>query len=152
MSQLDPNILKRNLPEDIHAAIDQVDSNVDLAVNEVVNKFKAFANGVADKFEQGQFEAELQGKLDAIQQDLNTDLDRAGSVAANLKDLAKQADEAASKADMTKLSQVIGDLSSQADDLTKKLAEFRTKTTTFAQKTGGFIASAAVKTFTGGIG
>lgn len=152
MSELDPNILKRNLPEDIHAAIDQVNSNVESAVKDLVNGFKNYANEVAEQFERKQFSQELQGKIDMIKADLNADLERVQKAGDGLAELAKEALTKAQAANQPGLTSSISAIIEESQALKDKLAAFREKSNTLAEKTGGLIAKAAIKTFTGGIG
>jgi len=152
MSELDPNILKRNLPEDIHVAIDQMNANVDAAVKEVVDKFKSYADEVADQFERRQFSQELQSKLEVVKSDLDTDLGRVQKTTEGLAKLAEDALAKAKAANQPELEASVAAIFTESQALKDKLAAFREKTSTFAEKTGGFIAKSAIKTFTGGIG
>ena len=153
MSELDLNILKRNLPEDIHVAVDQVRTNIDSAVKQIVDGFKKNANDVADRFEKMQFDSDLEGKLNAIRKGITDDLDKLDAEAADLKNLAElvQKTAAASATAAPALATQVQTLVEKSVALTKKLGDFRTKTTTFAEKTGGLIAKSAIRAVTGGV-
>ncbi len=151
MSEFDPNILNRNLPQDIHALIGQVNANVTTAVRKLVDEFRASANNVADQFERRDFSAELKTQLEAIKSDLTEDL---GLLDDSIKELGEAADKAkrASTAAGAELGPAVDTLVSQSKLLDARLKAFRQKVNTFAEKSGGLIAKAAIKTFTGGIG
>ena len=146
---LDPNILKENLPEDIYPVIDQVNANMDAAVRKLVNDFRTKANEKADQFERRQFDQELQDKLDISKRDLQSDLDRVDEMFKEVANLAKKAKDAAAASNFTELKEMTEKLTGETDALRKKLKDFRDKTNTFAEKTGGFIAKAAIKAVTG---
>ncbi len=154
MSEFDPNILNRNLPQDIHALIGQVNANVTTAVRKLVDEFRASANNVADQFERRDFSAELKTQLEAIKSDLTEDL---GLLDDSIKELGEAADKAkrastAAGAAGAELGPAVDTLVSQSKLLDARLKAFRQKVNTFAEKSGGLIAKAAIKTFTGGIG
>ncbi len=151
MSEFDPNILRRNLPEDIHAVIDQVNANVTVAVRQVVDEFRAQANAAADQFAQGNFSGDLQSRLDQVRADVAKDLTAIQDALAQTRQAAQKAADAAKQADPAALNKAVSDLTDQAKAVEQKLQDFRTKVDTFAQKTGGLIAKAAISTFTGGI-
>jgi len=149
MIELDPNILKENLPEDIYPVLDQVNANMDAAVKRIVDDFRTKANEKADQFERRQFDQELQGKLDSTKRDLQSDLDRVDEMFKEVAELAKKAKAAAAAQNFADLTQMTEKLTGETDALQKTLKDFRDKTNTFAEKTGGFIAKAAIKAVTG---
>lgn len=152
MSEIDPNILKRNLPEDVAKVITDVSANVDAAVKELVGGFKAHANQIADKFEKRQFDGELKTQLDEVQKAFDADLKGISDEIGKIAGLAAAADAAAKAIDTKKLLEATDDLVKKTGAVTEKLVDFRAKTTSFGEKTGGLIAKAAIKAFTGGIG
>ena len=151
MSELDPNILKRNLPEDIHAAVDQVKTNVDAAVKDVVDGYRQYANEIADKFERLEFDKDLQSKLDTIKKDYDADFQKIDDDVAKIVKLATDAKAAAGAVTPASLTKLAQDVTDQTDALTKKLKDFRDKTNALAEKTGGLIAKSAIRAVTGGI-
>src|SRR6185369_17152354 len=113
MSAFDPEIMMRNLPEDIKPLVDQVSANVNDAVQKVVGEFKTQAGKIAEDFEAGRFPAELQASLEKISAAHAADLD-------NLR--ASIAEVAALANDLRKFNQDISPnrLSEIARDLTSK--------------------------------
>ena len=148
MSELDPNILKRNLPEDVAKVITEVSANVDAAVNALVGEFKAHANQVADKFEKRQFDGELKAHLDEVQKAFDEDLK---GISDEIRKIHALAAAAANATDPKKLSEATENLKKKTEAVTEKLDEFRDKTKSFGEKTGGLIAKAAIRAVTGGI-
>lgn len=149
MIEIDPNIIKENLPEDIHAVIDQVNANMDAAVKQIVDEFRTKAKETADQFERRQFDKELQEKLDLVKRDLQTDLERMDGAFGEIAKLADEARRLASSQNFTDLKGTTEKLAQETSELQRKLKDFRDKTNTFAEKTGGFIAKAAIKAVTG---
>ncbi|MGC3959810.1 MAG: hypothetical protein QM813_18360 [Verrucomicrobiota bacterium] len=147
MIELDPEIMKRSLPPNIHAAIDQVTANVNVAVDELVNRFVKNAEQAVARIEKGVFTADITKALEQAKQELQADLKSmdarlqtvAGAV-AKANALIEQAGN-----DATALISQLEVVSGAANDLKTELAQFRTKVDTFASKSGGFIASAALK-------
>src|SRR5437016_14285367 len=85
MIQLDPEIMKRSLPPDIHATIDQVTSNVNAAVDKIVDGFIKKAQDAADRFQKGDFTEPIAKALEQSKQELSSDL---ASLEKRLADLA----------------------------------------------------------------
>lgn len=140
------------MPEDLQKALDQMNSNIDGMVKTVVDRFRKQAEDLAKDFENRKFDAELQNKIDLAKNDLNTDLNKIDQSCANLADLARQAKEAADKAAIgSSIAPLLAQLATQTQALQDRLEDFRTKTNTFAEKSGGFIASAAIKAISGGL-
>lgn len=155
MSELDPNILKRNLPEDIHAAVDQVKDNVDSAVKGIVDGYRQYANEVADKFEKLEFDGELRSRIEEIKSNYTKELDRIEdsiqSVTAGIAKLRRDAENSSADAPLQELNRLTRDLDTQANALSDKLKAFRATANKFAEQTGGLIAKTAIRTVTGGI-
>src|SRR5882724_12963955 len=115
--EFDPEVIKRRLPEDIHAVIDQVKANVDLAVTQIVAEFKQNAKKVVTDFENQNYTDDLKAAIkkhtDAFQEDLkqmDTSLVGLRNAATKAADLAKAVDSAA-------LNQAVAELVRQSNDL-----------------------------------
>ena len=152
MSEFDPNILRRNLPEDIHALVDQVNANVNLAVDKIVGDFKEKANATAEQFARHDFSPALKSELESIKRQYQDDLDGLQSSMKKLAEAADAANAAANAANAASLAAALDRLKGQTGGLTDELTRFRHKVDRMAELTSGVIAKAAVKTFTGGIG
>src|SRR5437588_379461 len=144
MSEFDPDVMKRSLPEDIHGVVDQVKANVDLAVAQIVGEFKDNAKKVVADFENQNYtedvKAAIQKQTDAFQEDLK----QMDTTLADLRDAATKAANLAKAADSADLKRAVADLVQQSNDLQSKLKDFKEKTANFGQKVGGAIATAAV--------
>jgi cell division septum initiation protein DivIVA len=151
-SEFDPEIMKRSLPPDIHGVISQVTQNVNLAVARIVGEFKDQAAAAVKRFENQDFSADLDFEIKKTTADLQADLKQFDGALASLRANAAKAAAIAAAADSPALRQAVEDLNRQAEALQAQLKAFKDKTDTFGRKVGGAIASAAVKTFTGGIG
>jgi chromosome segregation ATPase len=153
MIRLDPAILRRSLPPNIHATVDQVTANVDQAVDELIRKFEQSASESLRRLENRQFTAELQQAVDQVKADLEADLRRWDESISNVRDRAQEADALASQlnTNTAQLRQKLAEVTKSASELEARLNEFRSKLGTFAEKSGGLIASAAVKAITGGV-
>ncbi len=152
MSELDPDVMKRSLPADIHGVIDQVNANVDLAVSQIVDEFKANAKKVVTDFQNQNYTDDLKAAIQQHTKAFQDDLTQMDNSLASLRAATARAAELARKLDSTELRQAVGDLVEQSSQLQTKLKDFKQKTNDFGLKVGGAIATAAVKTFTGGVG
>lgn len=147
MIELDPTIMKRSLPQNVYATIDQVTANVNAAVDEIVNQFVANASKAVEKIERGDFTPDIAKALDQAKQDLNTDIKSMDDRLLKVASAVAQANALAQQAnlDTGALVTQLAAVNSAAGELKTDLNNFRTKVDTFATKSGGFIASSALK-------
>ena len=147
MIELDPEIMKRSLPPNIHGTIDQVTANVNLAVDEIVNRFVKNAEATVAKIENGDFTADIAKALEQAKKDLTDDIksmeDRLLAIAAAVSQANALSQQAGVNA--AALSAQLDAVNSASKALKTDLNNFRTKVDTFATKSGGFIASSALK-------
>jgi Sec-independent protein translocase protein TatA len=151
MSEFDPEVLKRSLPPDIHGTIDQVTQNVKQAVGKIVGEFRSHAEAVVKQFESQNFSAELEAEIKKHTTELQNELRQFDTRLVELSNAAAQAAELAQAANAQALRDAVNDLKAKTGALQTRLKDFRDKTETFGRKTGGAIATAAFKSFTGGL-
>jgi uncharacterized membrane-anchored protein YjiN (DUF445 family) len=150
-SEFDPDVLKRSLPPDVHAIIDQVKTNVDAAVDQIVNEFKEEAKKAVAEFQNQNYSDDLKAAIQQHTDRLQSDLKEMDGNVAAMRAAAEKAVKLSQQVESSELRKAVADLVQQSSDLQTKLKDFKEKTTTFGEKVGGAIATAAVKTFTGGI-
>src|SRR5882724_3362189 len=66
MSAFDPEILNRSLPADVHGIVNQVTANVNVAVDDLIKKFKASADQVVADFDNKKFPDQVKVEIDAL--------------------------------------------------------------------------------------
>lgn len=152
LTPLDPQILKQQLPDDIHATVDQVAANVNQSLTKIIDDFKAEAEKRAEAFRTQILPDHLQAEIDALATDfaqsISADLD--GPLAAVKKALAQaEADARAAGAAAPTLLQSVQTLQGNVAQLEGKLNDLRTKVRTAGDKTSRAAVSTALKLFTG---
>ncbi|HVS52883.1 MAG TPA: hypothetical protein VHD62_11065 [Opitutaceae bacterium] len=151
--KIDPEILARNLPEDIHATINQVSANVTVAVNEVVAQFKTALDKELQNLQAGNYSAALQQQIAQVEKSY---ADSAAAMDKEIAALKKAADDAAAAAKTAGASAAalvpqVESMQKSADALAKKMNDLRTEVQNLGSKTAGAMATLAYKTLTGGI-
>ena len=145
--ELNPEIMKRSLPANIHATIDQVTANVNSAVDEIINRFVKNAEAAVTKIEKGDFTGDIAKALEQAKKDLAADIqsmeDRLKAIDAAVSQANQLSQQAGASA--AALSTQLDSVNAAAKALKTELNDFRTKVDTFASKSGGFIASSALK-------
>jgi polyhydroxyalkanoate synthesis regulator phasin len=151
MIELDPEILKRSLPPNIYGTIDQVTANVNHAVDEIIKGFTAKAEEAVKQFEARDFPQKLRNDLDQINKAFTDDLNAWQKNIQDMTTAANNARKIAAAANVAALNEAVDAMETQAKALNDKLDDFRKKANTFAETSGSFIASAAVKMVTSGV-
>ena len=151
--QLDPDVLARNLPDDIQDTVKKVSANVDLVVSGVIAKFQAAAQAELAKFEAGEFSAELQKKIDETQKAYAATADALDQDVRDLKAKADAALLASTQAGATvaALQKEVAALKQAADGLGTKMKQMRTNVEALGSKTASAVATTAYRAFTGGV-
>lgn len=147
---LDPEILKRHLPDDIHATVDQVTANVSQSVDSYIAQFKAAVQKQADDLVAGTSTTQLQSQLKSVTDDFAQQMDLTGDL-ATLKKALSAASAAATAANgaTPQLVKAIGDLQTSAGALDTKINDMRGKVRDFADKSTRLAVATALKAFTG---
>ncbi|HVT74448.1 MAG TPA: hypothetical protein VHD61_15050 [Lacunisphaera sp.] len=145
LEPLDPEILKDSLPADIHAIVDQVTTNVNQAVGDLIQRFRDNAGKVAEDFKNAKFDGEMKAAIDAELNKLTASLnDLQGKTAAATAACARLQAAAAAAAPGA-LTAEIAALGQASADLTTTLTNFQGHVNKLAGNLGGAIASTAVK-------
>jgi uncharacterized protein YoxC len=149
LAPLDPEILKDNLPEDIHGIVDQLTTNVNQAVGDLVQRFRENASQMAEKFKNAEFDGEMKTTIDAELGKLTAALSKVQQSVGDLNAKASLLATAASIAAPGALTKEISDLVTASAAATKTLTDFQTHVNTVGSSMGGAIASTAVKLISG---
>lgn len=147
MIELDPRIMKRSLPPNIHATIDQVTANVNAAVDEIIDRFVQNATTTVERIQKGDFTGEIAMALEQSKKALTDDIDLMDGKLVTLAAANKHTQSLAQNAgaNATQLAQHLTAVNNTVNALQQDLTAFRTKVDTFATKSGSFIASTALK-------
>lgn len=151
--RLDPAILLPNLPSDVHSLVHQASANVDRAVDTIINEFKAETAAQLENFKNKQYPAEVSAALQKEVDALESEFSKVDALAAAIDQAARNAQTAAGAANNANAALTASLQAVNADviKLKTELAEFKKKVQTFGEKSGGALATAAYKAFTGGI-
>jgi chromosome segregation ATPase len=151
--KIDPEILVRNLPEDIHATINQVSANVTVAVNQVVAQFKTSLDKELQNLQAGNYPAELKQQIASVEQSYAETTAALDKEIAALKKVADDAAAAAKTAGASAAALVpqIQAMQQSADALAKKMNDLRSQVQNLGGKTASAMATLAYKSLSGGI-
>lgn len=144
-SELDPDVLKDALPPDVHAIVDQVAANVNIAVKDLVGEFTKNLEATVKQFEQGDYPASLQSRLNQIESDLGVALSSMDKAVAEVKAAADVASRAANAGNPADMKNAVTALTAETQKLQLRLDDFRNKTANLGKTIGGATATALSK-------
>lgn len=149
--RLSDTINVRNRDAETQRIVNEIKPNLDKAVDNIVNNFKAEIKTRTEEFKNGKYDSELEAVaeeakrgLNAAAADLETKLSPVDKAAKELNDLINQGGSNAQK-----LKQASQTLTKANKDLNDQIAEFRASVEKFGKTGGEFIASSAMKILLG---
>ena len=150
MSAFDPEILKRNLPEDIHEVVNQVTANVNVAVGEIIKNYENNLNRYVKQIEDKDYPADLKRELDKVEAGIRSEFSaldgQFGALQKSLEDAKKKAEASQN----LEFKNAVDSFQKSAQALQTKLEETRNNIVKLGEKTGAAVATTAHRMLTGG--
>lgn len=155
MIRLNTELLTEAIGPELRRDLEQVESNIQTAVGQLVASFVARSEEIAVEYESGRFPTELRATLKAREDELVAELTTARSALAEAasaveKALAKIDAEAVDKS-AVRTKKSVEKASQTLTALNDALQSLEDKSRTFGKTAGGAIAGAVRKAITGGV-
>ena len=151
MSAFDPKILSESLPADVHGIVNQVTANVNVAVDDLIKKFKASADQAVADFDNKKFPDQVKVEIDRLNENYQAEL---GKFDADIAAMQKAVQTLAAMPGVVadpQLAAAVRALNDSNTALSTRLTSLKNNVTAVGEKSGAAIGKAAYKFFTGGI-
>ena len=148
--QLNPEILRDRLPENYRVVLEQAETNVNRAVEEVIQGYEKNLGTLAKQLEDGKFPEEFQRDVDGLFASFDAQVSGLGGSIDEIKKLAERlaAEKKPSSQDLNSIAKA---LSEESSKLETRLKEAREKARKVGDASGKVLGSALRKMVTGGI-
>lgn len=146
--ELNPDILRENMPDNYHNVLNQAERNVNNAVDVLIRGYEQNLNDLVKKLEDKKLSKDLQKKISDLQKNLETSFDDATNSAGKIKGQAENLEKKVKSG--SALKDLAEELSTAAGDLQKLIDDARKKVQDVGDLSGQVLGTALRKFVAGG--